>query len=138
HAHRRDETVFGINQWGFRGPIQSARSRGVAIAWLGGTAAFAGRTPWWNTLPALLAERIRGARVNNLSEPAAGANSYVAALHDYAYLPADIVCIYDGYDDVHDVNRPRGRRDSLVFRTVGYLPESPRVLAGAQSAPVSD
>jgi len=140
HAHRRDEASYGVNQWGFRGPLQSAAHPGLRIAWLGGAAAFDGRTSWPGTLPSQLAAAINEragwtqaggaaaggagatfASVDNFAEPAAGPDSYVATLRDYAYLHPDVVCIYGGDSGLNGENPP-GRRQSIVFRTTGYLP----------------
>lgn len=58
----------------------------------------------------------------NLADRSVGAGVYVAMLRDYEYLQPDLICIYDGYDMLPGDIPPRGRRESLVFRMVGYLP----------------
>jgi hypothetical protein len=139
HAHRDGEAYFGVNQWGYRGPLQSAKHPGVRIAVVGGSAAFAARTPWAGTMPAQLAGAVNErlgwtipggpfASVDNLAEPAAGAESYTATLRDYEYLHSDIICVYGGYDASSARNPSSGRHRSLVFRSVGYLPALPGTL----------
>lgn len=140
-AHRRDG-VYGINQWGHRGPARVAKRRGeLRIAFVGGTAAFAAGTPWKTSVPVQLADAmntVRGwntgggpiATADNLAEPGASADSFINTLRDYAYLQADVICIYDGYDAMAEGVPPTGRRRSVVFRTVGYLPMLPAMVRG--------
>jgi hypothetical protein len=134
HLHRREETTIGVNQWGFRGPLRTTQEPGVVrIAIVGGSAAFAADTMWWDTIPARLASALNESRrrarfrVDNLAEPAAGARTYESTLRDYGYLRPDVVCILDGYDAV-DGQPLHGRRESLVYRVTGYLPMVPSVL----------
>jgi hypothetical protein len=138
HLHRRDETIRGVNQFGFRGPLRiSGESAGVRVVVLGGTAAFAAGAMWWDTMAAQLAtalnEPLNESKrrptfwVDNLAEPATGARSYEATLRDYAYLRPDVVCVLDGYDGA-DAVPPHGRRESFVYRVTGYLPIVPSVL----------
>jgi hypothetical protein len=119
-----------VNQWGYRGPIQSAPHPGVRVALVGGSAAFSAATPWAETvaarIPALVNERRKWttpggpfASVDNLAEPGAGPDSYIVTLADYDYLHPDIICIYaDG--DAGPTQM--GRRTSVTFRAAGYLP----------------
>lgn len=156
HTHRRDEATVGVNQWGYRGPLRTAPQPGVRVAVVGGSAAFAAGTVWWDTVPAQLASAINlrmgwtrkdgllaapdgrpMAWVDNLAEPAAGPESYVATLRDYAYLRPDLVCIFDGYDTVTGGMPPHGRRRSFAFRTIGYLPTVPAALL-RRPGPLSD
>ena len=134
HLHRREETTIGVNQWGFRGPLRTTQEPGVVrVAIVGGSAAFAADTMWWDTIPARLASALNESRrrarfrVDNLAEPAAGARTYESTLRDYGYLRPDVVCVLDGYDAV-DGQPPHGRRGSLVYRVTGYLPMVPSVL----------
>jgi hypothetical protein len=140
HAHRREETTIGVNQWGFRGPLWTTQPPGVVrVVVVGGSAAFAAGTMWWDSMPAQLAsalnEPLNGSTgrpmfwVDNLAEPAAGARTYEATLRDYAYLRPDVICILDGYDAV-DGQPPHGRRRSLVYRVTGYLPIVPSFVFG--------
>lgn len=145
-AHRRGNGTFGVNQWGYRGALRTVPHPGVRLAVVGGSAAFAARTAWADTVPAQLVSDINArqgwtkpggpfASVANLAEPGAGAASYVATLRDFAYLHPDIVCVYDGYDSVSAAGE-LGRHRSIVFRLTGYLPRSPAtLLRGPDSVP---
>ena len=134
-AHRQSSGRFGVNQWGYRGPLLGAAHRGVHIVVVGGTAAFSPRTPWGDTLPAHLVSDLNArlgwttpggpsASVANLADPGAGAASYPDALRDFAYQRPDVVCVYDGYDADRSAG-VLGRHRSVVFRLTGYLPQSP-------------
>jgi hypothetical protein len=57
-AHRQSNGRFGVNQWGYRGPLVGAAHPGVHVVVVGGTAAFSPRTPWGDTLPAQLVSDI--------------------------------------------------------------------------------
>src|SRR5205085_8294626 len=59
------------------------------------------------------------ADVVNLAALGDGAASYVATLEDYAYLGADVICVYDGYGDPRNAS---SRRESPVFKVIGYMP----------------
>ena len=59
--------------------------------------------------------------VVNLSEPRAGADSYIDTLRRYEYLEPDVVCVFDGYDALAGLP-PHARRRSAAFRATGYLP----------------
>jgi hypothetical protein len=133
-SHRRSSTRFGVNQWGYRGALVGARHSGVHMVMVGGSAAFAARTAWPDTVPAQLASEINArlgwtraegpySSIANLAEPGAGAASYAATLGDYAYQRPDIVCVYDGYD-AESSPGTLGRHRSVVFRATGYLPRS--------------
>jgi hypothetical protein len=136
-AHRRSSGRFGVNQWGYRGVLVRVPHQGVHIAMVGGSAAFAARTAWPDTVPAQLVSHInarlgwtqpkRGepyASIADLAEPGAGAGTYANALRDFAYQRPDIVVVYDGYDDDRSAGL-LGRHRSVVFRLTGYLPQSP-------------
>lgn len=128
NLHRRDEATTGINQWGFRGPLRNEPKPSVRVALIGGSEAFEAGTAWADTLSAELTDELnarlrrRTAWVDNLSEPGADASAYVATLRDYAYLQPDVVCILADAAAEIGPDGVRRRRDSLVFRTTGYLP----------------
>lgn len=148
-AHRQSNGRFGVNQWGYRGPLVGRPHPGAHIAIVGGTAAFAAQTAWPATLPAQLVSDINArlgwtrpggpfASIANLAEPGAGARSYVTAIDDFAYQKPDVIVIHDGYDDESSPGR-LGRHRSLVFRLTGYLPRSPlELLRGPSAAPNTD
>jgi len=143
-AQRQSNGRFGVNQWGYRGPLLGAAHPGVHIVVVGGTAAFSPRTPWGDTLPAHLASDVNArlgwttpggpfASVANLAEPGAGAGTYADTLRDFAYQRPDVVWIYDGYDD-HRSAGVLGRHRSIAFRLTGYLPQSPAAWFARPSA----
>ena len=129
-THRHDDP-YVINQFGYRGPARAskrpAERRAVIV---GGTAAFGSGLPWPETVGpqlALAIDKLKGTPgdapfldIQNIAEPSAGADTYIAALQDYAYLQPDLVVIYDGYDPIG--RRQHGRRESFLFRSFGYLP----------------
>jgi hypothetical protein len=147
-VHRRQDPAVGVNQWGYRGALISGPHEGLNVSLVGGTVAFAARTPVPGTIAAQLSTEINArmkwtrndgprATVANLAEPGAGASTYVTMLREYAYLEPDVVCVYDGYDAANSTG-VLGRNRSLVFRLTGYLPRSPAVLlmaAGADPLP---
>src|SRR4029077_11634409 len=76
-----------------------------------------------------LAARAPGTfRVVNLAYNNEGAYAFAFTLKDYAYLKYDLVCLYEGYNDLGDeLNRFVFRRNSPVFTLTGYLPIFPLV-----------
>src|SRR5262249_19522556 len=60
-----------------------------------------------------------------------GAYSFVPTMKDYAFIDYDLVCLYEGYNDMMaDERRPNlsvFRRESPVFRLTGYMPIFPIV-----------
>ncbi len=137
-AHQRDP-ANGVNQWGYRsGEARLSKQPGeVRVAIVGGSAAFAAGSPFDRTVAGQLYVELRNAgaaarqeySVVDLSEPRAGADSYVATLRDYAYLEPNVLCLYDGYD-VLSGTPPHARRRSLVYRLTGYLPMLPAAWLG--------
>lgn len=136
-AHLRDP-IYGVNQWGYRDEARGGKERGeVRVALVGGSTAFEAGVPLPSTAAGQLFIELRQAgapsgqvySVVNLSEPRAGADSYIETLRGYGYLQPDVVCIFDGYD-VLTGRPPHGRRQSLVFRSIGYLPVLPARIFG--------
>jgi hypothetical protein len=134
----QENTIYGVNQWGYRAEARGSKRPGeLRVAILGGSAAFERGLAVDQTLAEQLFFELRQAgaprhqsyTIANLSEPRAGADTYVDALRDYRFVQADAVCIFDGYDTLEGVP-PHGRRRSLVFRTTGYLPRLSRSLFG--------
>jgi hypothetical protein len=134
YLHAKLHERGGYNRWGYRGVVLGAkRPREVRVAFLGGSTAFGYGVSWRETIPIYLEEllraRVPGGRpvtVANLGFPNDGAYSLRYTLEDYRYLHADIVCLYEGYNDLMaDPDRPYVnvfRRASPVFRLTGYLP----------------
>jgi hypothetical protein len=134
----QNDTVYGVNQWGYRGEARGSKGqRELRIAILGGSAAFGRGLAVDQTLGEQMFFELRQAgaplretySIVNLSEPRASADTYVEVLRDYSYLRADAVCVFDGYDTLEGL-APHGRRRSLVFRATGYLPHFTRTLFG--------
>jgi len=136
-ARQRDQ-IEGVNQWGYRFEAHGSKEPGERrVAIVGGSSAFEGGSRYGRTLAGQLYIELRQAgaadkqtySVVNLAEPRAGADSYIETLRAYRYLDPDVVCIFDGYDLLSGTP-PHGRRQSLVFRSVGYLPVLPARIAG--------
>jgi hypothetical protein len=134
-AHQRD-VIFGVNQWGYRHDARGSKEPGERrIAVVGGSSAFEAGRSYGLTMAGQLFIELRQAgaqarqeySVVNLSEPRAGADTYVRTLRDYAFLDPDVVLVADGYDTLSG-EPPHGRDRSLVFRATGYLPILPAAL----------
>ncbi len=134
YLHAKLHEIGGYNRWGYRGVVLSGkRPHELRVAFLGGSTAFGYGVSWRETIPIYLEEllraRVPGGRpvtVANLGFPNDGAYSLRYTLEDYRYLHADIVCLYEGYNDLMaDPDRPYVnvfRRTSPIFRLTGYLP----------------
>ena len=144
-AHLRVQSEFGVNQWGYRDEPRGSKEPGERrVALIGGSSLFEAKLRHPRTLTGNLFIELRaaGARagqqysVANLSEPGARADSYAETIRHYAFLDPDVICIFDGYD--MPTHAPlHGRRQSRMFRAVGYLPILPEKLLG-QPAWLSD
>jgi lysophospholipase L1-like esterase len=140
YVHWRTQDVAGVNRWGYRGAPLSAKQPGeVRIVMVGGSTAFGWGLPANESIPAFLEKRLNtsGAghfTVVNLGAPGQGAYGFVADLADFEYLHYDIVCMYEGYNDLQPTtirglnNYLLWRRESPVFRWTGYYPILPVVL----------
>ena len=135
YVHARYEKGVLVNVWGYRGPTAGRKRPGeYRIAILGGSAAFGYGVTWRESMPAILEEKLSRApgrfRVVNLAYNNEGAYSFTFTLKDYSYLDYDLVCLYEGYNDLggdFNANRSVFRHDSPVFRLTGYLPIFPLV-----------
>jgi len=136
-VHQRDP-VLGVNQWGYRGEARAEREPGeIRVAIVGGSGAYDAGVELEDTLTSQLFFELRAAgaplgqpySVVNLSEPRAGADTYVQTLHDYDFLAPDIIVVFDGYDALEGMP-PHARRRSAVYRATGYLPILPARLLG--------
>src|SRR4030095_17077275 len=105
----------------------------LRVAFLGGSTAFGYGVSWRETIPMYLEASLRSqvgagrpGNIATLGSPTAGAYSLRYTLEDYQYLHSDIVCLYEGYNDLMaDPGRPYinvFRRGSPVFRLTGYMP----------------
>jgi hypothetical protein len=137
YLHSRAERSAGLNRWGYRGPVVGSKRPGeIRIVMLGGSTAFGYGVTWNEAIPAQL-ERLLNAggagpvSVINLGFNNEGAYSFLPTLRDYAYLDYDIVCLYEGYNDLYGdlmPNRSVVRQESAVFRLTGYFPILPLAL----------
>jgi len=120
----------GVNAYGYRGVARVGKTSGERrLVVVGGSFAFGSGLQYADTIPALmsgpLGRQPQPVHVANLSEPGAGAGTFVRALNDYAYLLPDVILIVDGYDPPSGLPPGGGRRASAVFRDIGYLPALP-------------
>jgi hypothetical protein len=147
YLHGRFEKSAGVNIWGYRGPVLSRKKPGdLRIAFLGGSTAFGYGVTWDEAIPAQLEQKLNArlppgvshVSVANLAYNNEGAYSFVFTLDDYKYLDYDLVCLYEGYNDMMgdsaSPNTSVFRRDSPVFRLTGYLPIFPIVFREKASA----
>jgi GDSL-like Lipase/Acylhydrolase family len=145
YLHARFHERGGFNRWGYRGVVRgSKRPRELRLAFLGGSTAFGYGVSWRETIPFYLEHALRArmpgreVSVVNLGFPNDGAFATRFTLEDYRYLRADIVCLYDGYNDLMgDPTAPYinvFRRASPVFRLTGYMPIFPVVFREKASA----
>lgn len=134
YLHSKFSEFAGLNAWGYRGPIAGEKEQGEwRLAVVGESTAFGYGVRWWEAIPALLERRLdasgaggRKASVVNLAYNNEGAHSYPFTLQDYAYLDSDAVLFYSGYNDLGS-NTEAFRRNSVVFRTTGYMPIFPLI-----------
>ena len=147
YLHHRVQNVSGVNVWGYRGPaIGSKRPGETRIAAIGGSTVFGYDLPWTESWPYYLERQINLQRqgsgpvtVVNLGIPTDSARMFVATMDDYVYLKADIVILYEGYNDLglpvaRNKTNPdvphylAWRHQSPIFRWTGYFPIFPLVL----------
>ena len=141
YAHWRTQDVAGVNVWGYRGaPVGAKRDGEVRVAMVGGSTVYGWGLPADESIAWFLERRLNdaeGARrfsILNLGAPGQGAYGFVTDLADFEYLNYDIVCLYEGYNDLGPMtirgrdNYLLWRRESPVFRWTGYYPILPVVL----------
>ena len=133
-AHKRVETLAGVNSWGYRGPV-AAMQRGaeVRVAVVGGDRAFGWGVQPDQTMAAYLRteveRRLLGAAVTVVNLGAIGlpAAAYADRIESFASLAPDIVCVYlDLIDRSPAALLPR--HDSAITATTGYVPMLPLLL----------
>lgn len=138
YLHHRAERSAGLNRWGYRGPVAGKKRPGeLRVVVLGGSTAFGYGVTWDEAIPALLERKLNQqqgkapARVVNLGFNNEGAYSFLTTLKDFEYLDYDVVCFYEGYNDLSGdsiPNRAVYRHESAVFRLTGYFPILPLAL----------
>lgn len=139
YLHRRAERSAGLNRWGYRGPVIGAKQPGeLRVVVLGGSTAFGYGVTWDEAIPALLERALNEqsgqapARVVNLGYNNEGVYTFLPTLQDFDYLDADVVVLYEGYNDLSGDSGPNlsvYRHDSAVFRLTGYFPILPLALS---------
>lgn len=136
YAHTRVERSAGLNRHGYRGPVVGRKQVGdIRIVMLGGSTVFGFDSEVEDTLPAQLGRAVAAdeprVQIVNLGFHQEGAVSFVPTLRSYEYLDYDIVCLYEGYNDIlgdASPNNSQKRHASPVFRAIGYFPILPLVL----------
>lgn len=134
-VHHRAQQSAGLNRWGYRGPVVSAKKSGeLRVVMLGGSTVFGYGVQWDQSVPANLERTLNASRpfsVVNLGFNNEGAYSFVPTLKDFEYLDYDIVVLYEGYNDMPGDEGPNTsvfRHNSAVFRLTGYFPILPLYL----------
>jgi len=136
-AHKRVETLGGLNIRGYRGPVAHQRQPNeLRLVFVGGTRAFGWGEPASGTTVA--AVRFELSRVLdipgkplmpivaiNLGRIGAAPESYAATLAHFAYLAPDYIGIFD---DLGEPGPNRPFDHSAVFALTGYQPMLPLVL----------
>jgi hypothetical protein len=135
--HARAERSAGLNRYGYRGPVVGRKQDGeLRVVMLGGSTVFGYGVGWNESIPAQLEPRLqarlgRPVTVVNLGFNNEGAFAFVPNLEDFDYLDADVMVLYEGYNDLPGdtgVNRAVFRRHSAIYRAVGYFPILPLYL----------
>lgn len=137
YLHHKFERAAGLNVWGYRGrPVGRKKPHEVRVAVLGGSTVLGFGLDEGETFPYQLEGLLNASatapttyRVVNLGYNQNGAYSFRYTLEDYAYLDYDVVCLYEGYNDLGNQNRRVSRRDWIVYRLTGYMPIIPIVLS---------
>jgi lysophospholipase L1-like esterase len=135
YLHGRYERSAGFNVWGYRGPAAGRKKPNeYRVIVLGGSTAYGYGVPRDEAMPSVLERELRAqvqspiVTVLNLAYNNEGAYSFKPTLADYDWLNADLVLLYEGYNDLMAGGRPNVqvfRHDSPVFRLTGYMPIFP-------------
>ena len=136
YLHRKYADLVGLNVWGYRGPVVGRKQPNEwRLLVLGESTAFGYGVRWDEAVPAYLEKLLndsptpggRHVTVVNLAFNNQGAHSYKYEIGDYAYLHADAVLFYSGYNDL-SANSAAFRHSSPIFRATGYLPLLPMIV----------
>jgi hypothetical protein len=137
YAHKRIETLAGLNIWGYRGVVARQRQpREIRLAVIGGTRAFGLGMPASWTIATVVRQQVmlvtdrKGGEVRQvvaltLARPGALPDSYAKILEHYAYLQPDYICIFD---DLGVGGAAPPEETSGVFARTGYWPALPLAL----------
>jgi hypothetical protein len=136
-AHKRVETLGGLNIRGYRGPVAHQRQPNeLRVVFVGGTRAFGWGEPASGTT--VQAVRFELSRVLdrpnrplqpivaiNLGQLGGSPESYLPTLEHFSYLAPDYIVIFD---DLGDTGPNRPFDVSGIFTLTGYRPMLPLVL----------
>jgi hypothetical protein len=144
-AHRRSQDGYGVNVWGYRGPVaRQTKVEDRRILVLGGSVAFGTGLTHAETVPAYLERNLNQkwrqgyaslvATVINLAGPGDAPASYAATLRDFEMPGTDVVCLL-----IDPQLQPAGSPDpwrhrSAIFRWSGYFPVLLSTRQGAAQA----
>jgi hypothetical protein len=137
YAHKRTQSLAGVNSWGYRGPVMAERAPDeFRIAVIGGDAAFGwgvapGETStaylrlWVQTsLPAGSSRMVTAVNLGALGLPARG---YADRIRQFRYLAPDVIClIVDPIDHLAAATLPPA--ESVITASTGYVPMLPLLL----------
>lgn len=137
YAHKRTQSMAGVNSWGYRGAVMPQRVPGeLRIAVVGGDAAFGwgvapGETTaaylklWVQTsLPAGSGRTVTAVNLGALGLPA---RNYADRIQQFRYLAPDLICLYlDPIDRRAAATLPPA--DSAIAAVTGYVPMLPLLL----------
>lgn len=137
YAHKRTQSLAGVNSWGYRGPVTPHRAPDeIRVAVVGGDAAFGwgvapGETTaaylrlWVQTsLPAGSSRTVTAVNLGALGLPA---RDYADRIQQFRYLAPDLICLYvDATDRLAAATLPPA--DSALTAWTGYVPMLPLVL----------
>lgn len=134
--HRKFAPSAGLNIWGYRGPLVGRkRPHEIRIAVLGGSTVQGYGLPSEESFPSQLQTLLNRSAtapatysVVNLGYNNEGSYAFRYTLEDYKYLDPDVVVLYEGYNDLGNLNSRISRRESIVFRLTGYSPILPIVV----------
>lgn len=137
YAHKRVQSMAGVNSWGYRGAVMPGRLAGeIRVALAGGDRAFGwGVAPGETTsaylrlwiqvsLPTASARRVTEVNLGALGLPA---RDYAERIEQFRYLAPDIMCLYIDLID-HRAAAVLPPSDSAVTALTGYVPMLPLVL----------
>ena len=137
YAHKRVDTVAGLNIWGYRGAVaHQKQSNEIRLVVVGGARAFGlGSAASWTIATVVRQEvmlaidrpghAIRQMVSITLAWPGSLPESYASTLDHFAYLNPDYICIYD---DLGVGGAPLREERSGVFALTGYWPALPVAL----------
>ncbi len=136
YAHHRVERSAGLNRHGYRGQVVGRKQPGdIRVVMLGGSTVFGFNLEVEDALPPQLDRAVAAVeprvQIVNLGFNGEGAVTFVPTLRSYEFLDYDIVCLYEGYNDVlgdAEPNTVQKRHASPLFRTIRYFPILPLVL----------